>query len=286
MNKKIVLTMVVMVIAITCVFSFTACNRNNAIYDIGEYGEFDEYGEIQEHEGYKFIGWANSGKQGLKTVYKAQYEHAEYFLAENKEVYESQYEVYDEITLKMRITNMQTMDVQETSPHTVITYTTTDERMGLSQEYTGIFKVNGYAKEFDGIVTIAIDDKEYNIKEEIKVRVFRNRIKVESIEIIASNANGTGNSIKINGVKWLYTNEILPENASFKSIKYNILEVVRNGVNLTNEEQNQIAYIDNNSCGLYTTDKAQVGDIIRVQAYNERDPEVKSNILTIFVTED
>ncbi len=288
MNKKLVMALVLVIITVTCAISFTACN-GNIVYDTGEYGEL-EYShsglyDVITKEGYKFIGWDTTGKKGLKQLYKAQYESIEYYLAENKEVYESQYKVYDKITLKTRITNMQTMEVTEDRPRNAkLKYTTTDNRIGLSQEQTGVFQVNAFAKEFDGIVTITIEDYDYNLNKEIKIRAIRNRIKVESIEIIASNVNGTGNSIKINGSKRLYINKILPEDASFKSVKYTILEVIRNGVDLTKEEQAQIAYFDDND--LYTTDKAQVGDVIRVQAYNERDPEVKSNTLIIFVTED
>ena len=142
--------------------------------------------------------------------------------------------------------------------------------------------VNSFPKEFDGILTLTVEDTEYNIKQDFNLHLVRNRIKVESINIITAGVSGS--TVAVDGVNYLYANEILPENASFKSIKYTVLEVVRNGVNLTAEEQAQIAYFDDDD--LYTTDKAQVGDVIRVQAYNERDPEVKSNILTIFVTED
>jgi len=146
----------------------------------------------------------------------------------------------------------------------------------------GTIAVNSYPKEFDGILTLTVENAEYNIKQEFNLHVVRNRVKVESINIIT--AGVMDDTIVVDGVNYLYANEILPEDASFKSVKYTVLEVIRNGVDLTKEEQAQIAYFDDND--LYTTDKAQVGDVIRVQAFNERDPEVKSNTLIIFVTED
>ena len=282
MNKKIVLTMVVIAIVFTCVFSFTACNGNKAIYDIGEYGEFDEYGEIQEHEGYKFIGWANSGKQGRKTVYKAQYERKEFYLPEEKDIYITPYGNFDVFSVCYKITDMQTMQVKETGLCEKCAYSTTDNRMHLGYGGEEQVMVNGLDREFDGILTLIAEDLEFNLKQEFNLHVVRNRIKAESIEIYRN--ENEENKIKANDSSSIYDNT-LPEDTTFYTVVFFVVEVLRNGQALPEDEAAEIAYFSGYRI-LSTTDKAQVGDVIRVQAYNERDPEVKSNILTIFVTED
>ena len=113
MNKKIILAVVLVIITVTCAFSLTACN-GNIVYEVGDYGYFDEFGNIQEQEGYKFIGWDKSGKQGLKKLYKAQYERIEFYLPEVKDVYECAQNTYDSFTINYKTTNMHTMQVVKT----------------------------------------------------------------------------------------------------------------------------------------------------------------------------
>ena len=284
MNKKIVLTMVVIVIVFTCVFSFTACNADKDIYDAGEYGELDpDAGQprVITHEGYRFLDWSEPVKQGRKTIYKAQYEHVEYFLTEVKDVYECPQNEQTCFEVRCRITNMQTMEVKETASEVIINFSTTDPRMDLGQIDRGIVAVNMVPKEFDGIITLTIDSYECNLHQEFNLHVVRNRIKAESIEIsLVSNGE---NSIGVNDTRIIW-NDTFPDNTSYKDVTYTVVEAFRNGKALSQDEVAEIVYFKGIS--VFTTENAQVGDIIRVQAYNERDPEVKSNILTIFVTED
>ena len=73
-----------------------------------------------------------------------------------------------------------------------------------------------------------------------------------------------------------------PKDTSFKDCGYTVLEIIRNGKPIPQEEISSIVYFDEHPY-MHTTNKAQVGDIIKVQAHNVRDPEVKSNILSITV---
>ncbi len=279
MNKKLVMALVLVIITVMCAISFTACN-DSIVYDAGEYGDFDKFGNIQEHTGYKFIGWDKSGKQGIKKLYKAQYERIEYYLTEEKDIYICPQGEQTGFPINYKITDMQTMQVKETGLVRGIECSATDERISPRYENSwGVYPSSSYI-EFDGILTLIAEDAEYNIRQEFNLHVVRNRIKAESVEIYLF---GNENTINIGETSRIY-DRTLPENTSFREISVSILEVIRNGKTLSASEAAEIAKLDGTR--LKATEKAQVGDIIRVQAYNERDPEVKSNILTIFVTED
>ncbi len=279
MNKKLVMALVLVIITVMCAISFTACN-DSIVYDAGEYGEVNEYVRVQPHTGYKFIGWDKSGRQGIKKLYKAQYEHIEYYLTEEKDIYICPQEEQTIFSINYKITDMQTMQVKETGLVRGIECSATDERISPRYENSwGVYPSSSYI-EFDGILTLIAEDAEYNIRQEFNLHVVRNRIKAESVEIYLF---GNENTINIGETSRIY-DRTLPENTSFREISVSILEVIRNGKTLSASEAAEIAKLDGTR--LKATEKAQVGDIIRVQAYNERDPEVKSNILTIFVTED
>ena len=200
-------------------------------------------------------------------------------MTEEKDIYICPQGEQTGFPINYKITDMQTMQVKETGLVRSIDYSTTDDRMGL-EFGVGEVCVNDYVKEFDGILTLTVENAEYNIKQEFNLHVVRNRIKAESVEIYFF---GNENTININQTRYIEDNTF-PENTSFQELVCSIVEVIRGGYTLTAEEWAEIAYLEGNF--LKATEKAQVGDIIRVQAYNERDPEVKSNILTIFVTED
>ncbi len=279
MNKKLVMALVLVIITVMCAISFTACN-GNIVYDAGEYGEVDEYVRVQPHTGYKFIGWDKSGRQGIKKLYKAQYERIEYYLTEEKDIYICPQEEQTIFSINYKITDMQTMQVKETGLVRGIECSATDERISPRYENSwGVYPSSSYI-EFDGILTLIAENAEYNIKQEFNLHVVRNRIKAESVEIYLFRNE---NTININQTRYIEDNTF-PENTSFQELVCSIVEVIRGGYTLTAEEWAEIAYLEGNF--LKATEKAQVGDIIRVQAYNERDPEVKSNILTIFVTGD
>ncbi len=55
----------------------------------------------------------------------------------------------------------------------------------------------------------------------------------------------------------------------------------RDGYDIDNELIDEIAYFKNDR--LNVTDKAESGDLIYVQVINKRDPQVKSDIIEIYV---
>ena len=279
MNKKLVMALVLVIITVMCAISFTACN-DSIVYDAGEYGEVNEYVRVQPHTGYKFIGWDKSGRQGIKKLYKAQYEHIEYYLTEEKDIYICPQEEQTIFSINYKITDMQTMQVKETGLVRSIDYSTTDDRMGLGFG-VGEVCVNDYVKEFDGILTLTVENAEYNIKQEFNLHVVRNRIKAESLEIYVM--SGFGNVVRRGFDSYIKVNT-LPENTSFTEVTFHILGMFRNGEQLSEEDVNRMVYFNDNNC-IYATEETQVGDVIRVQAVNKRDPEAKSNILDITVFE-
>ncbi len=292
MNKKLVMALVLVIITVMCAISFTACN-GNIVYDAGEYGELEYSGgqyQVKTNEGYKFIGWDTSGKQGIKKLYKAQYERIEYYLTEEKDVYECEQDKFVLFVINYNITNMQTMETVDTGIVRLPKYKASDPNMNISWSGDGAVGVAIEPKEFDFILTLTAEDYEYNIKQDFELHLVRNRIPAEQIEISGINPYGEKCVIQIfngnllTGVMYLKVDTVLPENTSFRKVGYNILEIIRGNNNINKDDISEYAYVKNGN--LCLTEKAQVGDIIRVQAYNERDPEVKSNILTIFVTED
>lgn len=82
-----------------------------------------------------------------------------------------------------------------------------------------------------------------------------------------------------------------PTDASFKSARFEIVEVLNGGLtSITGEAIDEFVTIVVSGQGevgirasLITTDKIQAGDIIRVQARNNRDLDVVSEILSILV---
>ncbi|MDE7440431.1 MAG: hypothetical protein K2N23_07990 [Clostridia bacterium] len=295
MKKKWILVVTVMVLIITSLVTLIGCGGDSqgdkVVYDAGEYGRIRDGStdSVVANDGYRFIGWSDPQKQGNKTVYKAQYEYAEYYLSEVKDIYICPLNTFDGLpSLMCKITDMQTLE-ETIAPaqNACFRGVCSDERANAGgYASNGKVGIDLFTPEFDGILTITIEDLLYSIKQDIPIHIVRNRIVAESIEIIgrASDTSGASgiNLIAVDGRCYILYS-IFPENTSFPKCKLNILEVFRDGEVLSAEQAQEITYFDEDRHYLYTSDKAKVGDIIRVQASNVRDPEVKSNILSITV---
>ena len=283
MKKRLFISVILGVLITASTAALTACGEEEqTVYDAGEYGTYDyNYGRhiVHENAGYRFIGWSDPVQKGKKTVYNAQYEYAEYYISEIKDVYEFPQKAYDGFPYIMRkVTDMQTMEeTEDIAPLGNIHISCTDERFEWGWGSDWIL-VNGLTKEFDGICNIAIDDKTYHIEQEIQIHIVRNRIKPESLTIYPF----WGEPIVAIGEHCYIAYTTLPQDITFTECGYNVVEIIRDGKSIAAENIEEIAYFEGIG-NLCTTDKAQIGDIIKVQAYNLRDPDVKSNILSITV---
>ena len=284
MKKRLLCAILTMVLIIAAPVTLIACGEEEqTVYDAGEYGTYEyHYGQhiVHENAGYRFIGWSEPVQKGKKTVYNAQYEYAEYYMSEIKDVYEFPQKAYDGFPYIMRkVTNMQTMEeTEDIAPLGNIHISCTDERFEWGWGSDWIL-VNGLTKEFDGICNIAIDDKTYHIEQEIQIHIVRNRIKPESLTIFPFYGEYT---VAVGGGCYI-GRTYLPEDTTFAACGFNVVEIIRDGKSIDAENIEEIAFFPEGRYEFITTDKAQVGDIIRVQAYNLRDPDVKSDILSITV---
>ena len=277
MKKKSIYKVSIMVLIIASIVTLTACSEQ-IIYDAGAYGQIREGStkDVIPNAGYHFIDWSEPVKKGRKTIYKAQYEYAEYYLEEIKDVYEIPHRSFDLPYIKKKVTNMQTMEVEEdkiASAWNVDAVTCTDDRFEWGRSNWLI--VPSSVQEFDGICTIYISDSYYNIEQKFELHVIRNRIKAESIEIFTFDYK-----IGIDVYQYIHC-QTEPNNTSFKACGYNILEIIRDGKPIDEDKIADIAYCDD--LYIHTTDKAQYGDIIKLQAYNLRDPDVLSNVFVLTV---
>ena len=281
MKKRLLCAVMILMLFIASIATLTACGeKEKTIYDAGEYGTYEyRYGQhvVHANPGYRFIDWSEPVQQGNKTIYKAQYKHAEYYMPEVKDAYEIPRGT-DFPPIMRKVTDMQTMEsTEDLAPVAYIDISCTDERFnwGKSGEYI-VVGIDINTKEFDGICTVYINDLVYHIEQEFELHVFRNRIKAESIEIFVYEY-----TIGIDDSRYIY-HQVEPQNTSFPRCGYNILEIIRDGKAIDEDKIAEIAYVDEWD-DLCTTDKAQVGDIIKLQAYNLRDPDVVSNVIWVTV---
>ncbi|MCH5259593.1 MAG: hypothetical protein J1F18_07565 [Lachnospiraceae bacterium] len=282
MKKKLICAILTAVLIIASIASLAACSEV-IDYDAGEYGRLEREGSdyVVANAGYRFIGWSEPVQKGRKTVYKAQYEYAEYYLSEVKDTYICPQDTQEGLPyIKRKITNMQTMEERDDfAPMAYTKISCSDERCEYGWFGDGKLNVNKRSYEFDGILTIAVKDNEYNIEQEINIHVVRNRIKPESLTIYPFYGEYT---VAVGGYCYI-GRTYLPENTTFTECGFNIVEIIRDGEAIDAEKINEIAYFEEGRYEFTTTDKAQVGDIIKVQAYNLRDPDIISNILSIIV---
>ena len=286
MKKKAILATAMAGVTLATAFMF-ACGKKEDVWDAGEYGTltdvYNSTGHVKANPGYKFIGWSEPVKNGNKTVYTAQYLQREYYLSEVRDVYEyKQNENNCGVSLKYKTTNMQTGEVDYEVDEQVITFVmnlkcSTSATVGTNG--TGLIYVNS-GKEFDTIVTITVDDSDYNINQQFTMHCVRNRIPAESVELYTLKDN---HELKLGSFLYFFTN-ILPEDTSFVLCTLKVVRVVRDGVDLSEEEAAQVAYFKNNA-GLMPGDDAQVGDILWVQAENQRDPEIKSDLFAVTIVQ-
>ena len=284
MKKKNILAVVLSAVIVISMLSLVACgDKNEIVYDAGEYGQINEGSdnEVIPNAGYRFIGWCEPVKEGNKTIYKAKYEYAEYYLSEVKDVYICPPNTIEGVPdIRFRVTDIQTHEIikDEFAPAGAIKIkSNTDPRCVINVFYgDGQLGIDKYNQEFDSIVTVTVSENRYNTNTEFKLHLVRNRIVAESIKIEIG-----GNTIGINTYDKIQATTA-PKDTSFKDCGYTVLEIIRNGKPIPQEEISSIVYFDEHPY-MHTTNKAQVGDIIKVQAHYVRDPEVKSNILSITV---
>ncbi len=292
-SKKVFGIALLVIMLITMSFmTLTACNSNKVTYDAGEYGEVVDSSanepSVKCKEGYRFLGWSEPVKEGKKSVCKAQYEHIEYYLNEVKDVYVFEQGIQDGVSIISKVTNLQT---QKQTVETVnlrssayIEYfgneTIKPEDSPVKLSFSGdCFWVNIQPYEFDITAKVSIENSDYNIIVNFELHFVRNRIAAESISVSAWSANGKNVVSKDKPCRIDVT--ITPDDTSFKECEYRILTISRDGYDLDEELIKEIAYFDWDF--LRITDKAESGDLIYIQVINKRDPQVKSDIIEIYV---
>ena len=275
--KKSILATAMAGITLATAFMF-ACKKDETVYDAGEYGTVDAAHDVKANPGYKFIGWSDPVKSGNKTVYTAQYLHREYYLSEVKDVYVfEQGEWWNEgASVKYKTTNIQTGEVDYEILSHVLQGCVKITSFPSGEVYNSGGKIQiRPTKEYDFMVTATVDDDAYNINQEFTLHCVMNRIPAESIEIRA-----ISHEIEL-GKERYFSYTVLPENTSFDYCVYKVVRVVRGGVDLPEEEAAEVAYFDYRQLKL--GEGAQVDDVIWVQAENERDPEIKSQLWAVTV---
>ncbi len=71
MKKKNILAVVLSAVIVISMLSLVACgDKNEIVYDAGEYGQINEGSdnEVIPNAGYRFIGWCEPVKEGNKTI--------------------------------------------------------------------------------------------------------------------------------------------------------------------------------------------------------------------------
>lgn len=295
-SKKFFGVALLVIMLITMSFmSLTACNSNKVTYDAGEYGELVDLSadkpSVKCKEGYRFLGWSEPVKEGKESIYKAQYEHIEYYLNEVKDVYVFEQGRQDGPYVISKITNLQTNNetkqvVDLRSENVNIEYFGNDSIKLDNSPITTDYNVNGSCfhaptqpYEFDVAAKVTIENPIYNIVANFELHFVRNRIPAESMSVEVWTEEG--NNVVSIGKFCQFIVTIEPENTSYTDCEYRILTISRDGYDIDNELIDEIAYFKNER--LNVTDKAESGDLIYVQVINKRDPQVKSDIIEITV---
>ncbi len=130
------------------------------------------------------------------------------------------------------------------------------------------------------MVNVEIDDGDFNINQQFTLHCVMNKIPAESVEIYT---NKNSHEVKLGSFLYFYST-VSPEDTSFKYCTYKVVRVERGGADLTEEEAAKVGYFKGNA-GLRLGEDAQVGDVIWVQAENERDPQIKSDLWAVTVVE-
>lgn len=294
-SKKVFGVALLVIMLITMSFmSLTACNSNKVTYDAREYGEVVDSSanepSVKCKEGYRFLGWSEPVKEGNKTVCKAQYEHIEYYLDEVKDVYIFEQGRQDGPYVISKITNLQTknetkqvVDLRESAN---IEYFGNDSIKLDNSPIMTDYNVNGCCfvaptqpYEFDVTAKVTIEDPIYNIVTNFELHFVRNRIAAESMSVEVWTEEG--NNVVSIGKFCQFIVTINPDNTSYTECEYRLLSISRDGYDIDNELIDEIAYFKNDRQNV--TDKAESGDLIYVQVINKRDPQVKSDIIEIYV---
>lgn len=282
MKKKCILTAVLTALMALSMISLTACKEDETVYDAGKYGEIKagSENEVIPDAGYCFIGWSEPVKEGHKIIYNAQYEHIEYYLSEEKDVYEFDQGYHNGPSIMYRVTNMQTnateekimslfyVDIEYSEPHII-------------SIIGDCFQTNLRPYEFDITAKVTVDDSTYNFHKEFNLHFVRNRIPAESISVNAWSQEGANCVSKDDPCTIDVTT--VPDNASYKECEFQILSIIRDGQEIDESLINTIAYIHAYFPDLYVTEKAESGDLIYVKVFNKRDPQVMSEVLEIIV---
>ncbi len=287
MKKKNVLAVVLSAVMALSTLSLVACGgEEETVYDAGEYGQIKD-GTLVDiplvipNPGYYFIDWSDPVTEGNKTIYKAQYEYAEYYLSEVKDVYEFAQGYQDGPAVMRKITNMQTNVAEES----IVLFHNLDIEYSqpnvLSTLHGERFQSNILPYEFDITAKVTIDDTIYNLHKEFNLHFVRNRIPAESISAEAW-SNDRENCVSKGSPCTIFVTTV-PDNASYKDCEFQILSIERGGQKIDDSLIDTIAYVDSTFSDLYVTEDAQTGDVIYVRAVNKRDPQVVSDILRIVV---
>ncbi len=287
MKKKNVLAVVLSAVMALSTLSLVACGgEEEIVYDAGEYGQIKD-GTLVDiplvipNPGYYFIDWSDPVTEGNKTIYKAQYEYAEYYLSEVKDVYEFAQGYQDGPAVMRKITNMQTNVAEES----IVLFHNLDIEYSqpnvLSTLHGERFQSNILPYEFDITAKVTIDDTIYNLHKEFNLHFVRNRIPAESISAEAW-SNDRENCVSKGSPCTIFVTTV-PDNASYKDCEFQILSIERGGQKIDDSLIDTIAYVDSTFSDLYVTEDAQTGDVIYVRAVNKRDPQVVSDILRIVV---
>ncbi len=287
MKKKNVLAVVLSAVMTLSTLSLVACGgEEETVYDAGEYGQIQEgtlvgMPPVIPNPGYRFIDWSDPVAEGNKTIYKAQYEYAEYYLSEVKDVYEFAQGYQDGPSVMRKITNMQTNVTEESIMP--LFYVDIEYSQPDIIDITGgdCFQTNILPYEFDITAKVTINDTTYNLHKEFNLHFVRNRIPAESISVEAW-SSGRENCVSKGSPCRMFVTTV-PDNASYTECEFQILSIERGGQKIDDSLIDTIAYMHSSAPYLYVTEDAQTGDVIYVRAVNKRDPQVVSDILRIVV---